>query len=225
MNKKKKTMALVAAMACILSVGGMMAYFTDADTKTNTFTVGKISLDLQEPGWDEENGENVTPNQEIAKDPQIKNDGVNTEFVFMEVTVPYENLITVDESGVKQPAADTELFSYTVNSGWTEIASEKDEASKTVLHRYVYGSAQECTELLKDAVTPALFQSVKVANIIEDQNLELSTQELLINAYGIQSNDIGSDDKTAPADVWAVIANQNPSEIKSAEDANTDIIE
>lgn len=225
MKKRTKTIALTAALAGILTVGSVTAYFTDADTATNTFTVGKISLDLQEPNWDPDDATNLTPNQVVKKDPKIKNDGINDEFVFLEVTVPYKNVITVNETGVKQAAADTELVYYTVNSGWTEIGSgTKDAGTGTVLHRYVYGNDQECTALSANAVTPTLFDTITVANVIEDQELEKTTQNIKVEAYGIQTNDIGADDKTAPEDVWKVIANQVPSKDKTGENPKTDII-
>ena len=49
-NKKRmKTMIAATAMIGVLAIGGISAYFTDGDTATNTFTVGKVSIDLQEP--------------------------------------------------------------------------------------------------------------------------------------------------------------------------------
>ena len=50
-KNKTKTMGLMALLIGTMSIGGIMAYFTDGDTATNTFTVGKISIDLQEPEW------------------------------------------------------------------------------------------------------------------------------------------------------------------------------
>ena len=51
-NKKRmKTMIAATAMIGVLAIGGISAYFTDGDTATNTFTVGKVSIDLQEPNW------------------------------------------------------------------------------------------------------------------------------------------------------------------------------
>ena len=127
-----RTLALTAILAGTVSIGGIMAYFTDGDTATNTFTVGKISLDLQEPSWVPPT--NITPGQEIAKDPQIKNDGNNEEFVFLKVTVPYANVVTANENGTKNRIADTELFSYDVNEEWTELSAQReiDSSSKTV---------------------------------------------------------------------------------------------
>lgn len=142
MKKKLKTMLLCTALAGTLAVGGIMAYFTDGDTTTNTFTVGKISLDLEEPNWIPP--EDITPNQEIKKDPQITNNGVNSEFVFLEVSVPYKNVVTANDDGTKNQAADHELFTYTVNSCWTELGTgTKNAENGTVTHLYVYGTAEE----------------------------------------------------------------------------------
>ena len=231
-----RTLALTAILAGTVSIGGIMAYFTDGDTATNTFTVGKISLDLQEPSWVPPT--NITPGQEIAKDPQIKNDGNNEEFVFLKVTVPYANVVTASEFGSKNTAADTELFSYDVKDGWTEIVPKKetDSTNKTVTHLYAYtGSSSNSMEALAvDSSTPALFDWVRFANIVEDQNLETTTQNIVIEAYGIQTQNIAddkvdidgnnNDGKTLPIDVWAVIENQNPSlQSPVTEDINTDI--
>ena len=225
MKRGTKTIMLAAALAGVLIVGGVSAYFTDADTATNTFTIGKISLDLQEPNWDPDHATNLTPNQIIKKDPQIRNDGINDEFVFLEVTVPYKNVITVNDAGVKQASADTELVYYTINSGWTELGSgEKDTVSGTILHRYVYGTDQKCTALSANVVTPTLFDNITVANVIEDQALETTVQNIKVEAYGIQSNDIGADDKTTPSDVWKVIVNQAPSKDKTGENTKTDVV-
>lgn len=87
MKKSTRNKALVLGLVGVMTIGGIAAYFTDGDTQTNTFTVGKISLDLQEPNW--EPPKDIVPEQEIKKDPQIKNDGINDEYVFLEVVVPY----------------------------------------------------------------------------------------------------------------------------------------
>ena len=92
-------------LAAILTTGGLMAYFTDSDTQTNTFTVGKVTVDLQEPEWDKypdtdkdgvpDEAEDMTPNKTIKKDPTITNTGINDQFVFATVQVPCRNIIAV----------------------------------------------------------------------------------------------------------------------------------
>ena len=48
MKKKILSICLVAALAVTAVVGGTMAYFTDKDNATNTFTVGGVKIDLIE---------------------------------------------------------------------------------------------------------------------------------------------------------------------------------
>ncbi len=219
--KTMKCVTVIMALVGCLTIGGISAYFTDADTATNKFTVGKISLDLVEPDW---NGpeEDVTPLQEIKKNPQIKNDGNNEEYVFLTVTVPYANVVTAQLDGTINEATDTELFSYKTNTGWVHMTSNKNTANKTVTHLYAYAVENQMTALAKNDVTSALFDKVIVANVVEDQNLELSSQQIVINAYGIQTNNINGGVKSPDA-VWTVIANQNPSTaVTEVENEKTD---
>lgn len=239
LNNKKKMSALSLAMVGALSVAGVSAYFTDADTATNTFTVGKVSMDLQEPNW--EPPTDITPNEEFAKDPQIKNDGINDEYVFMKVAVPYANIVTANADGSRNDAANTELFDYDVKDGWIDMGYLDDNdnvsadivyrADKTVVHLYAYAADGAMTTLEKDDVTPTLFDHIKFVNVIEDQGLEASTQNVIVSAYGIQTNGItdetlnGEDDGIdTPAEVWAVLSTQGPTTDKEPEYNNTDII-
>ena len=208
--KSVKAAVLAVAMIAVMMIGGISAYFTDGDTATNTFTVGKISLDLQEPNWDESKATNTTTNQTIKKDPQILNDGINDEFVFLEVIVPYANVVVANEDGSKNAAADTELYSYTVNSGWVEIGTTKNTADKTVTHLYVYGTGDKCAALMAGEKTGSLFDTVTFANIVEDQNLEEETLNIVINAYGIQTTDVNGG-SSKPDVIWSVIQKQSPS--------------
>lgn len=48
MKKKLLAMCLVVALAATAVIGGTLAYFTDTDTKTNTFTAGGVKIDLIE---------------------------------------------------------------------------------------------------------------------------------------------------------------------------------
>lgn len=83
LNKKIIAMLILLVLSMILLMSGMYAYFTDAETKTNEFTVGRISIELQEPNWNPPI--HIVPNQTMNKDPQIKNNGRNNAFVFLEV--------------------------------------------------------------------------------------------------------------------------------------------
>ena len=89
MNKRKiLLLASVLMMMAVLAVGGTLAYFTDEDDKTNTFTVGNVDIELTEPKWDEDgsgDAPDVYPGEPLAKDPTITNIGVNPCFVRVSV--------------------------------------------------------------------------------------------------------------------------------------------
>lgn len=69
---KKKILALCAAflLSATAIIGGTLAYFTDTDNKTNTFTVGKVDITLTEPNWKKEQAK-LMPSRVIPKDPTI----------------------------------------------------------------------------------------------------------------------------------------------------------
>lgn len=46
-----RKVAIAGALIAILAVGSAVAFFTDRDNKVNQFTVGNISIQLQEPNW------------------------------------------------------------------------------------------------------------------------------------------------------------------------------
>lgn len=245
MSNKRKLSVIALVLVMALAVAGVSAYFTDADTATNTFTVGKISMDLQEPSWTEE-PKDITPNEEFAKDPQIKNTGINAEYVFTTVSVPYANIKTADLDGTVNDAANTELFTLLkqdntvgINAGWTQIGYLNDanevsdtivyRADGTVVHLYAYGSADAMTSLAADATTAPVFSKVRFVNAVEDQDLEATIKKIVIDAYAIQTDNINDtvgagneDGKTAPEDVWAVVYKQAPAKTNGPEEPFTD---
>lgn len=89
MKRKILALTLCVAMLAIAIVGGSLAYFSDNDAKTNTFTVGNVSIVLNEPNWDRTGAAeafDVYPGEALAKDPTVTNDGKNPCFVRISVT-------------------------------------------------------------------------------------------------------------------------------------------
>ena len=106
--RKNKKQLIIAAASCLMigamAFGSTMAYLTDTEGATNTFTVGKVQIDLEEPGYpgnDSDKVKNLVPNQEVAKDPVVENTGVNDAIVFMTVEVPNEEVTVVKADGTK----------------------------------------------------------------------------------------------------------------------------
>lgn len=64
MKKKILVLCLVVALAVTAVVGGTLAYFTDTDNETNTFTAGGVKIDLIEQERDGHGGlQNFTQDQ------------------------------------------------------------------------------------------------------------------------------------------------------------------
>ena len=223
MNKKQViTTAAALSMIMALGVGGSFAYLTDGDTETNTFTTGKVSIDLTEPtypGNADDAVKNLVPLQEVAKDPMITNDGINDAIVFLEVDIPMDQMITANADGTRNAEAYVEIFDFakaggtydSVNDGWVLINSEKDNDATPTKMTYRYGYN---TRLAKDGETAKLFDTVRLANVIEGE-IDESTQDIAIRAYAIQADYVNEIDTTGTLseqtlkDIFTVYSNQN----------------
>ena len=201
--RKSKKQLLRTLMACGLVVsvaaGGTVAYLTDAETATNTFTVGKVKIDLEEPGYpgnDSDEVKNIIPNQEIVKDPQIENTGNNDALVFIRVEIPQETFTDEDDGTGEQKKQD--LFRLKgVSDQWellrTETVAGEDGKAKT---SYVYGYKKT---LGKDATTDKLFQKVQMKNAVES-DLSGNVEDIIVTACAIQATDIPDVNLTPDSD-------------------------
>lgn len=236
MKKNRRVVMTAAACAMIgaVALGGTMAYLTDNEAHINTFTVGKVQIDLEEPGWDPGDGEDIVPNEEIPKDPKIENSGTNLAYVFAEVKIPAADVVTAGADGKKNDSAVQDLFTYGtvqgtgddkiyteggLNEGWQLIQSEKAAADGDY-STYIFGYQKP---LKKGETTKSVFDQVKFINLVEGQ-LDAQSLEIPVKGYAIQA-ETSADGKTTlngveienPQElteeemkaVYAVFANQN----------------
>lgn len=117
MKKKIVSLCLVVAMLAIAIIGGSLAYFTDEDEAVNTFTVGNVDIDLDEPAWDESAKHNFMPGTTFEKDPTITVVSPSEDcWVFMEVQMNKFNswlrLLAVDND-----SDELNLFEYGQKDG------------------------------------------------------------------------------------------------------------
>lgn len=150
---RKKTIALTAAAAGLvlaggaaLTFGGISAYLSDADTATNTFTVGEVKIDTTEPNFPGNGSDEVSDLnslEKVKKDPQIKNTGKNKAIVFIQVDIPMAQVITADYTGLRLnngEKVNTELFNYriadwleTQNDGFNSINEDEGEWTQLIM--------------------------------------------------------------------------------------------
>lgn len=116
MNKKVITMCATGVLLGALAIGGTFAYLTDNETTTNNFTVGHVQIDLIESNKPDPTAP-IIANEELKKNPLIKNTGANEAIVFMEFDIPMKDVITVEADGTRNPEEYTELFDFSTEAG------------------------------------------------------------------------------------------------------------
>ena len=118
---------MVAALALTSVIGGTLAYFTDTDDATNTFTMGNVAIELDEAEVVEYNPDDYTwivdeesrvdtntyggedgylyPGAELPKDPTVHNTGLNDAYIRIKVTMDPAVLaaLTEGEDGLTDP--------------------------------------------------------------------------------------------------------------------------
>jgi len=187
MARNKKLFMIVACVAALV-IGGAaatMAYFTDTDGATNTFTVGKvgISLDEAEVKTDgtyvtdktnrvTENEYHLIPGHSYIKDPTVHVDA-DSEECWLYVTV--ENQI--DDIETKE--ANKTVAGQMGSKGWTSI-------DRTINGQTVYAY---------DAVVKAGENVVVFDNFIIDGNsvtndnlAPYKDKKIIVTAYAIQKD-------------------------------------
>ncbi len=198
MKRQGKIMVTMAAcaLAGAMAVGGTFAYLTDSEGSVNTFTVGSVQIDLEEPGWNPDDTTDIVPNEVIRKDPKIENTGTNAAYAFAEVKIPAKTIILAGADGTKQPEGVHDLFTYGtvtstdgrevytaggLNEGWSLIQSQV--AAADGYSTYIFGYRKP---LAKGETTLTVFDRVKFANIVEGQ-IDSQDVDIPVKAYAIQA--------------------------------------
>lgn len=145
---KKKVIALVMAAVLLVTAtaAATVAYLTDSDEVLNTFTIGKVDIELEETKDDFQ----MIPGEEIEKDPIVTVvDSSEDCWLFVELT---------------ESANLDDYISYTVAEGWTALEGVdgvyyrkvlKDDAEKTfsVLEGDKVVVLEEVTNEMMDAAS------------------------------------------------------------------------
>ena len=126
MKKKIMAAALAICMMATLVVGMSLAYFTDTDSKTNTFTVGNVDITLTEPSWlgdTSEDAVRLIPGKTIAKDPTITvAQGSQTAYTFMKVELSADFLELITDWATAQQVTDPKAV---IGAWFTSATSPK----------------------------------------------------------------------------------------------------
>lgn len=99
MKKKLTLVVTCVVLVAAMVIGGTLAYFTDTDKATNTFTVGNVKIDLieQQKGANGlvpfEQGKTLVPGKSndgnaVSKIVTVKNTGNNDAWVWVDLLIP-----------------------------------------------------------------------------------------------------------------------------------------
>ena len=193
-KRKALLLSLCAVLLVVASVMGTMAYLTSRDTVTNTFTVGKVNLTLDEAPVDangkattgarvKENSYNLLPGQEYDKDPTV-HVTANSEDSWIFVKV--ENGISALED-----ASNTITSQITAND-WTAL----NETEYPGVYYKTYTKSATPTNLV-------VFENFKVARDANTKDAWTNGGTITVTAYAVQKTGLTVEE------AWAV-AQQNP---------------
>lgn len=211
MRQKTKSLSLVACVVLVLlsTVAGTLAYFTDADSAKNTFTIGKVGITLTEYSK-KENNENIevgTPNTEpgaeegtvkitgyeytlipgltYAKKPVVTvTEGSEDAYVRMMVTISnYDKMQAI--FGENMEAGD---FLKELASEWN-LQQEAKVQDNAVTYEFRYKTIVDDKSGIKgDGELQALFTSIQLPGEVDnDQLAALQGMEVSVVAHAIQA--------------------------------------
>lgn len=222
LNLTQKKIALIILsvfLVMTLVVNVSVSYLIKERVKDNVFALGRVELSLVEDTYPPEPEKRLlAPKGVVPKNPHVVNVGSTDMYVFLEVTVPYDNVLLIEEEGenIHKPAPlgkhDCELFdllsfdenakvnveadSFTVTDkgrlsyqhNWVFLRASENTEKKT--HTYLFGYNSLLTTAGDKRTTTNLFDKVQLRNVFEGELPEDIIETVVVNAYGIQSEEL-----------------------------------
>lgn len=199
---RTKTKALVLALCAVLlvvtTVFVTMAFLTSEDSVQNTFTVGEVTISLDELDVDDSNNDGFTtdrdkaneykliPGKTYTKDPTI-HVGAKSEPCYLFVKV---------ENGLVNAEADgnTTIAKQMENKGWFPVNGTEDV--------YYYGTLTTIAAV-NGGQDKVVFDEFTIDDSVEaDDLVKYADKEIKVTAYAIQAEGF---EKTDIASIWAKI--------------------
>ncbi len=198
MKAKTKTKALLMSLCAVLlvaaSVLGTMAYLTDSKDVKNTFTVGNVTITMDETDVDgstpnkerdQANSYKLLPGHTYTKDPIIHVDA-NSEDCYLFVKV--DNQIAAIEAD-----GNTTVAAQMAAKGWKAVEG------KDGIYVYVGTTAAPVAVKANDNVT--VFEQLVIAGTVNGDTLKAyENKTITVTAYAVQKD--GFEGKTADQ-IWS----------------------
>ena len=199
--KARKILVSLAALALVaaISIGGTLAYLTQQKTVTNTFTVGNVTITMDETDVDDstkdaardtENSYKLLPGKTYTKDPIIHVD-TNSESCYLFVTIKNEIAAIEDANNSVEKQMEAK--------GWAKVTGVTG-----VENLYVYiGTEKNASDpkvVAAGADVTVFDQIVIKGEGVTNESLAAYTgKTIVVKAYAIQAE--GFSNKSA-AEIW-----------------------
>ena len=229
MKKKVTAIALAVCILAVAVIGATMAYFTDTESKTNTFTFGGVDIELTETSTKSEDGTvkggELIPGED-GKVTGIKYDKVLPGLVYSKVPTvkvvegPAWVVITATVPTVYDWEGSNDgdgLFNGKISTAFT--MDKKTVGNNTVYYFYANNAVEEGEE---NAVIP--FTEVKI-NPALTQNDVAEKFDMVINAYAIQKDGFDNAKSAFEAAFTTTSADELSTAISNAEAGDTIVLQ
>jgi len=196
--KKRNVLTLVLALVLVaaLAVGGTLAYFTSEDETENTFTMGKVEIDLDESKEQNAQGEdiwvqtgldyqNVLPGAETTKKARItvKEGSANS---YIMVTVKLTDYPVYDQAtGEGFTDTDIEAIYKAIETAIGTTNWSVTKANGKLQCVYIGGTNNDGVVKAKESVT--LFEKITIPKTLGN-NVASKQFKIDLKAYGMQSD-------------------------------------
>ena len=197
-TKKALLLTLCAVLLVAASVLGTMAYLTSTDEVQNTFTVGQVSIKLDEAKANPDgslvanadrvkaNSYKLLPGHTYNKDPMVT--VLNgSESSYIKMTVTFSKANELDAIFDPDGATLTTIFNGYDSSNWTYKGNTKNAADNTRTYEFWYKEAVAAPD--GNVALDALFDSITVPGTITNEQLAtIEGMTITVNAYAIQAD-------------------------------------
>lgn len=183
-NSGKKVVLTLLAIVLLISgaVGGTVAWLvSNTNTVTNTFTVGKITIDLEET---------INGNRTSAKEAAVENEGFKIVPGASEAKDPVVTVEAGSEKCYVYVCVDNQLVIGGVTVGILDIDPQQWQNVCTNGTKTVYRYAEEVDAATADQELP-VFTTVTYADTITAETISsLNGKNIVISAYAHQSENV-----------------------------------
>ena len=198
MKKKILVACLCVALAVLTIAGTTLAYLTSQETVTNTFTVGKVEIKLDEakanadgtlvPNADrvKENSYKLIPGHTYNKDPMVTV-LKGSESAYIKMTVTFTKAAELDAIFAPTGADLTSIFNGYDSTNWIYKGNTEDTTANTRTYEFWYKEAVAAPTA--DVALDALFDQIKAPDSLTNSDLNnLKDLKITVNAYAIQAD-------------------------------------